>query len=1147
MMRDDIVQRDQQHRQIALDPQISCIVRAAAGSGKTELLIQRFLRLLSGVTQPEQIVAITFTRQAAAEMRQRIINVLQQAQSSEPPALAHQQRSWQLAREALAQAQRHEWNLIDNPSRLRIQTIDSLCASIAQQAPLLSGLGGQSQISTQVKALYMLAAERSLMALDTPQQWTPALRQLLQHLDNELPRLKRLLADMLANRDQWLRHINDDQTDRHTIEEALQNIFAAHVRRATTAIQARSGQQPLLQLLRYAAHNLLDSQSDISHCIELTELPTADRSSLKQWQGLIELLLTKQDKWRSSISKAIGFPPGDAHKTQLKELIEQYETHADLKDSLSTIRRLASIGDLDEADDGWLSNQQWKIIQALCQLLVVTETQLRIVFSERHETDFINVQQSALQALHSEQQPTELALKLDYAIQHLLIDEFQDISVSQYKLLEQLTEGWTGGDGRSLFVVGDPMQSIYRFREAEVGKFLSIYQQQRLGQVILKPLSLHCNYRSQSSIVSWINDAFARILPQQADVLSGAVNYSEVIAADSTVGGQVINHPQLQQVESTSDTYIRRQEAQQISDLITDLQKKSTHASIAILAANRSHLSEIINCLQRDNIPLQALDMQSLHQRSAIQDCLALTRALLHPADRIAWLAILRAPWAGLSLQDLQRLVAADSSDMATIWELMQRVLEQPSLSERGQQQLAKITPILDKALANRRRRPLRRLVEMVWLEIGGPATLIETVDLDNVKTYFELLQRHEKAADLGDFDSFIQALEQCYAAIPLQNNQLNDRQPVQIMTIHRAKGLEFDIVILPGLHRRGRADSPPLLRWQEQQQEDGSHSLLLAPIGARTATAEDPLYSYLADLAKHKLQHERGRLLYVATTRAKQQLHLFAAARLKESELQSPHKGTLLEKLWPMVSADYQSAIALQADVQPTKTAATIDQHQYRRHSGLWQCPMPPADMCWQPRSTFTATDVGALEYQWANDPIRHIGTVVHEQLHYFSKQTQLPDHNDIKAQQRLYENALKQQGVAPKELKVAVQQVVTALVNTISDQYGQWLLSDQHQQAQSEYALTGMCPQTGNIISIRIDRTFIDEQGDRWIIDYKTSRHQGTDLDVFLDQQQQRYTPQLEKYAQLISYQQSAPIKLGLYFPLLKAWRAWPYNIVL
>src|SRR6202521_4097744 len=129
----------------AVDPSDSFIVQAPAGSGKTELLIQRFLTLLSLVEQPESIIAITFTKKAAGEMRHRVIGALQKAAAESAPEEAHERQTWELSRRALARDQELTWQLIQHPSRLRIQTIDSFCSSLVRQMPWVSRMGASPQ------------------------------------------------------------------------------------------------------------------------------------------------------------------------------------------------------------------------------------------------------------------------------------------------------------------------------------------------------------------------------------------------------------------------------------------------------------------------------------------------------------------------------------------------------------------------------------------------------------------------------------------------------------------------------------------------------------------------------------------------------------------------------------------------------------------------------------------------------------------------------------------------------------------------------------------------------------------------------------------------------------------------------------------
>src|SRR5262249_42141041 len=131
----------------------------------------------------------------------------------------------------------------------------------------------------------------------------------------------------------------------------------------------------------------------------------------------------------------------------------------------------------------------------------------------------------ALLALGNEGEPTDLMLALDYRIRHVLVDEFQDTSHSQFELLKRLTSGWEPGDGRTLFLVGDPMQSIYRFREADVALFVRAWNE-GIGGVRLEPVALSANFRSDAGIVEWVNASFERIMPSEDDVTRGAVRYA---------------------------------------------------------------------------------------------------------------------------------------------------------------------------------------------------------------------------------------------------------------------------------------------------------------------------------------------------------------------------------------------------------------------------------------------------------------------------------------------------------------------------------------------------------------------------------------------------------------------------------------------
>ena len=178
-------------RRCALDPAHSFIVQAPAGSGKTGLLIQRYLKLLACVNDPEEIVAITFTRKAAGEMRERVIAALSQAVDKRNPSILPENDHVKFTRELADAVVRRDieadWRLTENPARLRIQTFDSLCASLNRQMPILSGFGSQPETVEDASGLYREAARLTIGLLESNEAAAEDVRYLLEHLDNDLP------------------------------------------------------------------------------------------------------------------------------------------------------------------------------------------------------------------------------------------------------------------------------------------------------------------------------------------------------------------------------------------------------------------------------------------------------------------------------------------------------------------------------------------------------------------------------------------------------------------------------------------------------------------------------------------------------------------------------------------------------------------------------------------------------------------------------------------------------------------------------------------------------------------------------------------------------------------------------------------------
>ena len=200
---------DSAARERALDTSTSFIVQAPAGSGKTELLIGRYLKLLQTVDSPASVVAITFTRKAAGEMRARVIQALRKANAGVAPEAAHELATYEIARAVLDHDRLLGWNLLRNPAQMRIETIDALCGGITRRMPWLSRFGAMPDVSEKAQDLYREAAQNTLRHVERENE---SLADLLLHLDNDFAAAERLIMNMLEKRDQWLRHtgVNPD-------------------------------------------------------------------------------------------------------------------------------------------------------------------------------------------------------------------------------------------------------------------------------------------------------------------------------------------------------------------------------------------------------------------------------------------------------------------------------------------------------------------------------------------------------------------------------------------------------------------------------------------------------------------------------------------------------------------------------------------------------------------------------------------------------------------------------------------------------------------------------------------------------------------------------------------------------------------------
>ena len=275
--------------------------------------------------------------------------------------------------------------------------------------------------------------------------------------------------------------------------------------------------------------------------------------------------------------------------------------------------------------------------------------------------------------------------------------------------------------------------------------------------------------------------------------------------------------------------------------------------------------------------------------------------------------------------------------------------------------------------------------------------------------------------------------------------------------------------------------------------------------------------------------------------SRAKRALHLLGTAkRDKDEEIKVPPVNSLLALLWPVIHEEFIAA--LDNNVEPAPIAApTHPAGNLRRLVTGWHAPPLPPAVGWTAGAALPVPEGSPeVEFDWASEAIRHVGSVVHRSLQMIGREgvARWPL-TRIEALAPGFRLALARQGVPETKLDQAVQRVHEALRRTLSDSKGAWLFDPQHTEAKSEYALTLI--EHGKPVTSIMDRSFVDANGTRWVIDYKTSTHEGGGLDAFLDREQERYRGQLERYAAVLRKLDARPIRLGLYFPLLGGWREW------
>jgi ATP-dependent exoDNAse (exonuclease V) beta subunit len=1102
-------------RDRALDVTDSFIVQAPAGSGKTTVLTQRYLRLLTTVDEPEQVLAITFTRKAAGEMRERVQKALDGDIEVKSPADA---LTLELAAAVRVHAARRAWGIEDSAARLRIQTIDAFNGYLANSLPITSQNGFGRAIADAPDDLYAIAARETLRQAETDAEFRGDFERILRRLDDSWQRLEQLVAAMLPRRAEWLPNLPQLSGEALVpkIEASLAAIVGEELANAAAALPSDFIEQASA-LARFAAlHVDVADRPDVAFWRDRSEALSAGLIDLPRWRGIAELALKLDGGVRRQLTKNEGIPAdnplGKALRDDWLERLVRIDTEQ--QGALATISLLP---------DPYVPEKARGALDALARLLLLAAAQLTRLFNAHGECDHTEIAGAARRALTEDSSPTPLAERIGTRLMHILVDEFQDTSRDQYELLRTLTQDWSSGDGRTLFLVGDPMQSIYGFRNAEVGRFATV-RAAGLAGLRLTTLELRRNFRSAPALVHWCNDVFSRVFPTADDVRKSAVRHLASVAARTNLSGE----PRIYRVGDCGPAG----EAEHVAELIADIKRTRPGESIAVLASARPHLRAIRESLGARHIPFIGVKLEPLADVTVVRDLEALVRALESPLDRVAWLAVLRAPFVGLALADLTAV--SEAAGDASIFSALLGTI--PGLSVEGAERLLRAKPLLLSAWDQREREPRAHLVERTWLALGGAAATLHTAELAHARRFLAALDEEDRKRLRGRQLDLDRLMTRLYAEDPAQP------EAVSLMTIHGAKGLEFDHVFVVGVGLRGRADEPRLLNWLEVPREQGGDHLVMAPIRVRGDDDEaepDAINLFLRHLHRERSRAERARQAYVALTRARRSLHLFVHPRVKEIDgavAFGADANSLLHNLWPALGADAASFEAIGDGAEVDENIAPVAA-QTRHRAPRRPAPIdPPPDVQAQGELLPSSAEQDEIEFSWVRQTARRVGTVVHEALERFGR-AELPRSADLEVLRARLESRLGALGVEPERARDGAERALVALRATLEDPKGRWLFDPTHSEAHSELALSGV--RGAQVVNAVIDRTFVAADGTRWVVDFKTSPHEGGDLAAFLDSEALRYTAQLTRYTHLARQLGPEPVRAGLYFPLLAAWR--------
>ncbi len=1089
----------------ALDPRQSIVLEAPAGSGKTALLTARFLALLAEVRHPRQILAVTFTRRAAAEMAARISGTLRLAREGRgaAPDNPWEQHLLDLARAAICA--HPDWKaLFNGPQAFLVDTFHGFCARLARAWPLEAGVAPAFALLDELgqDALIESAVTDLLQAFAVCDpglgpEVQAAFERRLAAAHNNARALSERLADLLARRDRL---------------EGLLGVFRQA--RPDAALEARVGQLAgvfLAPIQAFFAGRAADWQAlrerlernggDLAHALA-PAVPGAGLADLPAWREAAEVFLTQGGTPRRAFPAA-RFGPAFAEDGRG-----------------AFIRGLPpAVAQALHAVRAWPEADPPVGLEALGDFMVLARALLdRFAFLLRvRGLDFMELELAALRAFSRVDRPGDSLIFFHEHLRHVLVDEAQDMNDTQVRILGALTEGWEPGDGRTVFVVGDPKQSIFRFRRADVALFEALLAGglPRPGEapLPLRPLTLSANFRSRPHLVAFANAAFSRIMadPQPA---FDEVAFHPSVAARAPSGAPesaptlalFTHRGRSQEPGAPTRAAAREKEAAYVAGRVAVLHATEPDARIALLIPARTHLTPYVRALRESALPVRLMEGVPMPDCPEVRHLLSLFTALARPCDDLAWAAAVRAPWCSVPAGALERLAARESPAR---WS--DRILEAGRLEHS---ELARFAAAVNAIRPEFGREPYAVSLQRLWELLGGPAAVARRAGaggLAAVRHGLDLLASCPAGSAGETLDTWSRLLDRAYTP-PDPRAAFS---PISVMTIHKAKGLEFDHVFAVGLDREagGRAGRQDRMRAFLMERLPGAARAVLASAGNDRGGGKPPLGHVLLDaLGRRREAGEYKRLIYVAATRARESLTLSGlmdGGRVTDDEPETPGlAGGRSPLAWfdALARSEALAGIPVRrlTDPQPEERPPAAARPPVRLPA---PAPFDPAPLPYRIASPSAFEEDTAMAMPpGADEPdpeARARGVVMHRLFESLARGRPLPPADAVAA-------ALAAEGITPARRRAAAR----AALDECRRAWAFPALAERRAAASKVLSEWGLedCPGPGRIRVGRIDLV-LQTDAETLLVDFKTGQP-GGDLEGWIEAERARYRPQVAAY---------------------------------